>query len=137
MTPHDRLAHARAAARLLLRWFRLESTALVDVEAIAHGMGVRVVEAPLTGALAQLIVSGTSARILLSPHAADLARRRATIAHELGHYVLRHPSATADELGGEVTADRIPVDPDTRDLEAEADCFARELLVPPATVDAL
>lgn len=139
MTSRDRLAHARTAARLLLRRLGMEwtTTAPVDVEAVARGMGVRVVEAPLTGALAQLIVHGASARILLSPHVSDPGRRRAAIAHELGHYVLRHPSATAAEIAGEAGQDRRAADPDARDHEAEADCFAGELLAPPATVDAL
>jgi hypothetical protein len=58
----------------------------------------------------------------------DSAVRRFTIAHELGHYVLKHPSLSFAEMcvpvarGHQLTEER--------DAEVEANAFASELLMP-------
>ena len=54
--------------------------------------------------------------------AADERRRRFTIAHEIGHFVL-HPARVRPERGGVVTEAM-------RSEEREADTFAAELLMP-------
>lgn len=121
----------------------MEAAALVDVRGIAHALGVQIVDAPLKGALAQLVVHGSSVRILLSHRLADSARRRVAIAHELGHYLLRHRSPTTAELGSERGPHRSTSsshgvgDTEAPDVEGEADRFASELLTPAVTVDAL
>lgn len=58
--------------------------------------------------------------------ASDERRRRFTIAHEIGHFVL-HPERVAPERGGSVNAAG-------RAQEREADQFAAELLMPEALV---
>lgn len=135
MRSSDGITEARSEARALHRRFGLTSTRQVDVHHYAARLNVQIVRAPLDGALAQLIVNGRSARIWLSHQLRDPARSRFAIAHELGHYVLLHPSPTMADLSGlEVPH---PSEASRRDFEREADTFARELLMPDHQVDAL
>ena len=136
MTPQDGIAHARQQARNLQRRFGVESVQHVDVHAFADRLNVHIVDAPLQGALAQLVVNGHSARILLSSRLRDPTRRRIAIAHELGHYVLSHPSPTVAELC-EPRPHPSHRSANGRDFESEAHGFALELLTPAAEVDAL
>jgi hypothetical protein len=131
MTPQEGIARARQEARNLLKRFGVESVQHVDVEAFAASLNVQVVEAQLRGAAAQLVVTGRRARILLSGRIEHVAMRRAAIAHELGHFLLEHPSPPMAEL----CAPR-PQAPcsDVRDVENEANAFALELLTPARAV---
>jgi Zn-dependent peptidase ImmA (M78 family) len=56
------------------------------------------------------------------------ARKRFTIAHELGHWIL-HP-CIKEENSVHTIYYRRPIDKETDDLEKEANCFAANLLVP-------
>jgi Zn-dependent peptidase ImmA (M78 family) len=135
MTPQEGMAHARQEARNLQRRFGVESAKHVDIQAFADRLNVQIVDAPLGGALAQLVVNGSSARILLSRRLRDPVQRRIAIAHELGHYVLSHPSPAIAEL-----CERGPRRPHGsatgRDFEGEAHGFVLELFTPAAEVDA-
>jgi Zn-dependent peptidase ImmA (M78 family) len=113
----------------------LTSARQVDVDSYADRLNVRIVEAPLDGALAQLIVNGRSVRIFLSSRLCEPAQRRFAIAHELGHYVLEHSSLYLAELCEPVTH-ASHAHAQGYDLEREADRFARELLMPADEVDA-
>lgn len=127
MTPQEGIAHARQEARRLLRRFGVESLQHADVEAVAARLGVSIVDADLLGALAQLVVTARRARILISRRVANVALRRAAIAHELGHFVLRHPTPRAAEICNPVP--QVPCS-EVRDFENEANAFALELLAP-------
>jgi Zn-dependent peptidase ImmA (M78 family) len=133
MTPQEGIARAREQARHLHRRFGVESVAHVDVHAFAARLGVQVVNARLQGAVAQLVVTPRRARILLSDRLEDPFMRRVAIAHELGHYVLDHPSPTIAEM-----CSPRPDRPCTeaRDFESEAHGFALELLTPAPAVEA-
>jgi hypothetical protein len=77
-------------------------------------------------ALAQLVVPAEGPpRIHLSHRLSNPHARRFAIAHELGHYVMRHPPATASELCSSHPAGR-----GLGNAEHEANCFAVELLMP-------
>ena len=91
-----------------------------------------MVETPLDGAQAQLACAGNDVRIMISERITDPAARRFSIAHELGHFVLEHPSASVDRLCGRVNA---VADDAVRDFEAEANAFASELLMPREIVE--
>ena len=132
MTPQEYIARAREQARDLHRRFGVESVQHVDVYAFAERLGVKIVKTRLDGATAQLVVKGRRARILLSNRLDDPALIRAAIAHELGHYVLKHPSPPVAEL-----CSPRPVTPtsSTRDIESEAHAFALELLTPTRAVE--
>jgi hypothetical protein len=90
------------------------------MEAFAGRLGLTVEEGPLGGAAAQLIRNGTRGTLVISDRLTDLVFRRFSIAHELGHFVLRHP--TAPIKAGHRKTDR--------NYEAEANAFASELLMP-------
>ena len=136
MTLREGIARARQQARALQYRLGVTSARHIDIHEFAARLNVQIVDAPLEGALAQLIVNGLSARILLSSRLRDPARRRVAIAHELGHYVLSHPSpilATLCEPGSHPSHGSS----EARDVEREANSFAHELLMPAAEVDAL
>jgi Zn-dependent peptidase ImmA (M78 family) len=111
-------------------------TAPIDVRKIASQLGLRVVEEELGEDVSGALVSNPKrAAILVNSDHHD-NRKRFTIAHELGHHVLRHQF----EEGGHVHVDRgnyislrskrasEGVDP----KEVEANWFAASLLMPAA-----
>jgi Zn-dependent peptidase ImmA (M78 family) len=113
-------------------------TAPVDVRKVASQLGLRVVDEELGEDVSGALVSNPQrAAILVNADHHD-NRKRFTIAHELGHYVLRHQF----EEGGHVHVDRgnyislrgkrasEGVDP----KEIEANWFAASLLMPAVLV---
>ena len=98
----------------------------VDVEALAGRLGARVVRGRLAGAQARVVSDGRRAIIRLSDRVTHAGAQRFSVAHELGHLVLTHGAralaelCTAGELRGESRSA----------IEAEANAFAAELLMP-------
>src|SRR5512144_879050 len=125
---------ARLQASKLLKRFGVESVNHVNVEGFAARLHVDLVEAPLDGAAAQLVVGNGRASIVLSDRLTDPADRRCAIAHELGHFVLKHPSAPVAELCTPRPRNRFS---DSPDIEDEATGFAVELLTPESVVRAI
>ncbi len=121
------IENARREADKLLRRFGVESVSHVNVEGFAARLNIALVEAPLDGASAQLVVGRGRASIVLSERLTDPAERRCAIAHELGHYVLNHPSLPVSELCSPRERD---CGSDHRDIEGEANGFAVRLLTP-------
>ena len=78
------IENARREAGKLLRRFGVESVNHVNVEGFAARLNIALVEAPLDGASAQLVVARGRASIVLSDRLTDPAARRRAIAHELG-----------------------------------------------------
>ncbi|WP_411735035.1 ImmA/IrrE family metallo-endopeptidase [Paenibacillus sp. M2] len=71
--------------------------------------------------------------ILYNEKISTPGRRRWTIAHEIGHYVLRH-----NEISNKTIISRSSLTKDQyKSFEQEADCFARSLLVPSSVLYAL
>ena len=81
---------AQRCANGLLHRFGVRDAAHIRVESFAAKLGVEIVEAPLDGASAQLIHNGKRALIMVSDRIVDPLARRFSIAHELGHFVMRH-----------------------------------------------
>jgi hypothetical protein len=121
------------ACRLLTR-FGVESAEHLNIEGFARRCDITIEEAALDGARAQLLVSGRRATIVLSESLSDDAERRFAIAHELGHFILKHPSPPLAELCSPRPLDRRS---NCRDIEEEANTFAMELLMPAAVVRSL
>jgi Zn-dependent peptidase ImmA (M78 family) len=116
---------AQRCAQGLLHRFGVTEAAHIRVESFAAKLGVLIVEVPLDGASAQLVRAGTRTTIMVSARITDPAARRFSIAHELGHFMLGHPSQPPSALCtpyAHRTAER--------DYEAEANAFAAELLMP-------
>jgi hypothetical protein len=116
---------ARFHARTLLRRFGVQRAEHVNVEAFAMHLGARLLEARLDGATAQLVRVGDVATILVSDRITDIGARRFSIAHELGHLILKHESLLPEVLCAPPARTRA-----SRTLEREASSFAAELLMP-------
>ena len=97
-----------------------EPVSLVDVVSTLNLSLIRAAREPFQSEAA-LIPLGDSHAIVLRG-TGDERRRRFTIAHEIGHFVL-HADRVAPERGGKVNQAG-------RAQEREADAFAAELLMP-------
>ena len=128
------IENARLEARKLLKRFGVESVNHVNVERFAARLHVDLVVAPLHGAAAQLVVGNGRASIVLSDRLTDPADRHFAIGHELGHFVLKHPSVPIAELCSPHPRSRFS---DNLDIEDEANGFASELLTPESVVQAV
>lgn len=103
----------------------------VAVEAIAGDLlGLHVEEVELDGVSGLLYPP--QRRILLNVRDTE-ARRRFTLAHELGHWVCQcaDPAAAPEVF---CRAEDVGLDPAVRAIEREANVFAAELLMPEAAV---
>lgn len=94
----------------------------VDVHAIARLAGTQVIEEPLSGFSGSFFCENGMPTIRVNS-SESILRRRFTVAHELGHYVLRHEGGYRD---GPDTFSVGAVDRKERD----ANLFASELLMP-------
>jgi Zn-dependent peptidase ImmA (M78 family) len=104
----------------------------VPVEAIAEDyLGLAVTEADLDGVSGLLYPSERS--VFLNAAEAP-ARRRFTLAHELGHWVCQCLEGT--EAPVFCRAEQVGFDPAVKALEREANVFAAELLMPEEEVRA-
>jgi Zn-dependent peptidase ImmA (M78 family) len=121
--------NARRAAQALIQRFGVQAAEHIVVEGFAARLGIKITMVPLKGATAQLLAPEDGpAEILLSDRLHEVAARRFTIAHELGHYVLKHPSPSVAEMCEPMA--RGHERHEARDVEAEANAFASELLMP-------
>lgn len=120
---------ARQAARQVLE--RTECHIPVDIRAVttAYGLVIRdqALEDEVSG---MLVVRGERALIGVNADHHE-HRRRFTIAHELGHFLLHRDqnSVFIDAFYRDTTSSE-----GTKKLEIEANAFASELLMPEATV---
>lgn len=130
----DGIRDARRAARALLYRFGITAAEHVRIEAIAKRLGVRIVETQLDGAQAQLVRNGREVIIYVADRVTDVAARRFSIAHELGHFVLAHPPAPAAQLCQPHAWKRRIENRLERDHEREANAFASEILMPHSLV---
>lgn len=101
----------------------------VDPRRIAAHLGVRVAEAAFNDELSGLLVRDSEMTAIVVRESEPETRKRFTIAHELGHFVLNHPG---DLFVDTLTFNRrdnrvgIAIDP----LEMQANAFAAALLMP-------
>lgn len=120
---------AASAARAIVERYAIEAAEHILLEAIADDLGVEVVEGPLAGAIARLVRLEDRGLIRVSDGVTNRARRRFCIAHELGHFVLRH-----SDLGWLGCADKEMNDFGSKSIETQANAFAAELLLPESLV---
>lgn len=108
----------------LLRSLGISSADGIDLETIAWHCGLTVRFAPLTGCDARIVGKGDRGVLTVSS-AQSPARRRFSLAHELGHWQLhrgRLMLCRAEEIEGSVT--------EARGFELDADQYAASLLMP-------
>ena len=108
----------------LLRALGIKSAADIELETIAWSCGLAVQYAPLNGCDARIVGKGD--RGFLTVNSAQIpARRRFSLAHELGHWQLhrgRLMLCRAEEIEGSMSQ--------ARGLELDADRYAAALLMP-------
>jgi Zn-dependent peptidase ImmA (M78 family) len=124
---------ARQEAERLIGSLKIRA-APVDVAAVAAQLGLRVVRQHLGDDISGLLIrTSTGAQICVEESHAEV-RRRFTIAHEIGHHVLRHQF----EAGAHVHIDRgnyisqrgVRASEGVDPKEIEANQFAACLLMP-------
>lgn len=97
--------------------YSIDDLADVSEEAVEHFTTTK------TGSWSAALIPIGSARIIVENSAHHAHRRRANIAHELGHHLLEHPFS-------EVLLDQSHAQSFTDDHEKQATFMAGELLVP-------
>ena len=128
-----RIEAARRAAETLIERLDIRN-APVDVAFIAKTLGLQVVYNDLGEDVSGLLVTKDSKAAICVRESEPLVRQRFTIAHEIGHFVLRHQFEEGEHVhvdeGFKVTARSntrtIGHDP----MEVEANQFAAALLMP-------
>jgi hypothetical protein len=116
---------AERAAEGIINRFGITQPEHIRLKDIAFELGVWVKTGPLEGATARLVRLGDSGVIRISRNERNAARTRFSVAHELGHFCLKHGH----------TLDRLCNDKDMHwyhdtGHESIANAFAGELLLP-------
>lgn len=110
-------------AREIAKKLRIRAVTEIDVEEIAAVHDLFVVAGGISGAQGRLVRKEGRGRIRIQTALVDPARRRFTIAHELGHHLL-HAERVA------LCAERDLLRYIPGNAETEANAFAAELLMP-------
>jgi Zn-dependent peptidase ImmA (M78 family) len=122
-----RIGHVRSMARSVLQRYKIAAPP-VDVEMIARseGLEVRLMQT-WPASVSGLLLRDSRLLGLNGLHSRN--RRRFSLAHELGHWFLRHDLPWHEN---EISIDDPPKPPggDGNPIEGEADEFAGELLAP-------
>jgi len=118
---------AKAAAECIVDRYALEAPEHILLEPIARALGAEVVHGNLDGAMARLVRIGSRARIRIASTVTNRGQRQFSIAHELGHFVLKH--ADTGWLGC-AEAEMSAFGGGRSLLELQANVFAAELLMP-------
>jgi Zn-dependent peptidase ImmA (M78 family) len=98
MRKQEVIAEGRYDANHFLRQYGVKTRDDIRPEAWAYDLGIEIVEADLDGASAQLIRLGDLVQIVLSERITESGARRFAIAHELYHFIKKHPSLAAAML---------------------------------------
>lgn len=141
--PQADVERARQWAQRLVTRYDLRYPADIDVEAIAMAEGVLVVEGPLVGAEARLVRGRRRGLVRVRGDIPEVGRRRLSIAHELGHWMMHRDTTQLPLLLCEVQERQLALADGQGDgyrdspLEIEATVFASELLLPAALFEPL
>lgn len=110
------------------------TTPPVDVQGIAKRLGLAIVSEDLGEGVSGLLVTGPSGNFVVVQESDSTNRRRFTIAHEIGHFYLRHQFAPGEHVhvdrGHFVTPRGPSSSTGEYPKEIEANQFAASLLMP-------
>lgn len=103
----------------------------VDVERVARHLDLHVREGEFDGEISGFLYQDGTRTVIGINRAHGAARRRFTLAHEIGHYVLHNRETTFVDRGGPSILKRdVRSSAGTDVREVEANAFAAELLMP-------
>jgi Zn-dependent peptidase ImmA (M78 family) len=125
VTPSHEIRRARQAASVLHSRYWIRDANDIDVDEIAALMNIVIRNGALDSATARLVRDGEWGVIRLSAKIEHEGVRRFSVAHELGHYQLSHPSPSILSICDDTASACVD-----RGLEAQANAFAAELLMP-------
>jgi hypothetical protein len=125
VTPPLEIRRARHAASALHSRYWIRDANDIDVDEIAALMNIVIRHGALHSATARLVRDGSWGVIRLSAKIEHEGVRRFSVAHELGHYQLCHPSPSILSICDDAASACVD-----RGLEAQANAFAAELLMP-------
>jgi len=120
------IREAEHKASALINRFGIYQPEHIRLEDIAYTLGVQIREGVLRGASARLVRFGSHAIIRIPDTETSIPRKRFSIAHELGHFVLNHEGMSLEI----VCSDKDMMNWYSVDKETEANFFASELLMP-------
>jgi len=129
-----RLRKAREEARMLHVRLGIRAPEHIDPLEAARELGVDVVSGHLRDATARIFRVGARATIRVSDQIVQPGRRRFSIAHELGHFVLGHELPREREITAFVSRACERRRTAEEDPEREADVFSTAYLTPEAMV---
>lgn len=118
---------AQQVARRLIHRYGGTTPDAIDVDIYARAQGIEVETGWVPGGTAILVRGKQRSIIRVSATESDEHTLRWSIAHEIGHAVLEHPTTSAGDVVHPVRRDSTT---ESRDYEAEANAFASELLMP-------
>ena len=117
-------SRAEQAARRLLDEFGLDDIIDVDLQDLVFARNILYRETPLGGCEGRIVFGNKGCAIItINSETTYLPRKRFSIAHELGHYELKHSQIHFDNVA---TLDYYK----NGNQETEANEFAAELLIP-------
>jgi Zn-dependent peptidase ImmA (M78 family) len=125
VTPPIEIRRARQAASALHTRYWIRDANDINVDEIAALMNIVIRHGALDSAAARLVRDGAWGVIRLSAKIEHEGVRRFSVAHELGHYQLSHPSPSILSICEDAAAACVD-----RGLETQANAFAAELLMP-------
>lgn len=133
MRSQTRIQLARRSAEALVDRLNIK-TAPVDVNVVAQSLGLQIVFNDLGESISGLLVTHSGNSSICVRESDPLVRQRFTIAHEIGHFVLRHQFEDDGQVhvdeGWKVTARSSAHVAGADPKEVEANQFAAALLMP-------
>jgi Zn-dependent peptidase ImmA (M78 family) len=125
---------ARVRAERLVDSLGLGSSAPIDVERIASELDLEVVHDNLGPGVSGLLVTNSHGACIVVQESDAPNRQRFSIAHEIGHYVLRHQFTAGEHVhvdkGNFVSMRGPSASSGENQMEVEANQFAASLLMP-------
>ncbi len=92
MRDREVITAGRYDAKCFLRQYDVKARDDIRLEAWVYDHGIEIIETDLDGASAQLIRLGDLVQIVISSRVTESGARRFAIAHELYHFLKKHPS---------------------------------------------
>lgn len=128
-----RIQTARKTAEALIERLNV-TTAPVDVNSVAKALGLQIVYNELGEEVSGLLVSRDDTAAICVREGEPVVRQRFTIAHEIGHFCLRHQFEQGEHVhvdeGWKMTARSSSRTAGLAPQEVEANQFAAALLMP-------